>query len=164
MPSEAILAGSYDYRLVALSLLIATLASYTALDLGARVTASRGRLHFVWLTGGAIAMGMGIWSMHYIGMLAYNLPVPVSYDWPTVLWYLLAAIGAAGEEHGAAINRHWRLTDGNRHRGDALHRHGSHAATGYVSLFSRNRVPVGHSRDSDFACSAVVDIPLTGRD
>ena len=64
MPSEAILAGSYDYRLVALSLLIATLASYTALDLGARVTASHGRLRFVWLTGGAAAMGMGIWCMH----------------------------------------------------------------------------------------------------
>jgi PAS domain S-box-containing protein len=95
MPSEAILVGSYDYRLVALSLLIATLASYTALDLGARVTASHGRLRFVWLTGGAVAMGMGIWCMHYIGMLAYSLPVHVLYDWPTVLWSLLAAVGAA---------------------------------------------------------------------
>jgi PAS domain S-box-containing protein len=95
MPSEAILVGSYDYRLVALSLLIATLASYTALDLGARVTASHGRLRFVWLTGGAVAMGMGIWCMHYIGMLAYSLPVHVVYDWPTVLLSLLAAVGAS---------------------------------------------------------------------
>ena len=75
MPSESILAGSYDYRLVALSVFIAMLASYAALDLGGRVTASRGRLRLVWLAGGATAMGMGIWSMHYIGMLAYSLRV-----------------------------------------------------------------------------------------
>jgi PAS domain S-box-containing protein len=95
MPSESILAGSYDYRLVALSVFIAMLASYAALDLGGRVTASRGRLRLVWLAGGATAMGMGIWSMHYIGMLAYSLPVPVLYDWPTVLWSLLAAVLAS---------------------------------------------------------------------
>jgi PAS domain S-box-containing protein len=90
-----ILPGSYDYRLVALSVLIAVLASYAALDLGGRVTASRGRLRLIWLAGGASAMGMGIWSMHYIGMLAYTLPVPVLYDWPTVLWSLLAAVAAS---------------------------------------------------------------------
>ena len=95
MLSDAVLVGSYDYRLVALSLLISTLASYAALDLGGRVTASRGRLRFVWLIGGAVAMGMGIWSMHYIGMLAYSLPVTVFYDWPTVLLSLLAAIVSA---------------------------------------------------------------------
>jgi PAS domain S-box-containing protein len=95
MPTEAVLTGSYDYRLVAVSVLIAILASYAALDLGGRVTASRGIARSVWLTGGAAAMGMGIWSMHYIGMLAYNLPVTVSYDWPTVLVSLLAAIVAS---------------------------------------------------------------------
>src|SRR3984957_20243974 len=96
MSGEAILVGFYDYRLVALSLLIATLSSYAALDLGGRVTAARGRLQVVWLTGGACAMGLGIWSMHYIGMLAYSLPVHVSYDWPTVLLSLLAAVIASG--------------------------------------------------------------------
>ena len=95
MPSETILASSYDYRLVALSVFIAMLASYAALDLGGRVTASRGQLRWIWLAGGAFAMGMGIWSMHYIGMLAYNLPVTVRYDWPTVVWSLLAAILAS---------------------------------------------------------------------
>ena len=82
MPDAAALAGSYDYRLVALSVLIAMLASYAALDLAGRVTAARGRVRFIWLTGGAAAMGLGIWSMHYIGMLAYSLPVAVLYDWP----------------------------------------------------------------------------------
>lgn len=84
--------GSYDYRLVALSVLIAMLASYAALDLSSRVAAARGRIQFAWLFGGATAMGTGIWSMHYIGMLAFSLPIPVLYDWPTVLLSLLAAV------------------------------------------------------------------------
>src|SRR5580698_7913356 len=84
--------GSYDYRLVALSVLIAALASYAALDLAARVTAAHGRMRFAWLFGGAAAMGTGIWSMHYIGMLAFSLPIPVLYDWPEVLLSLLAAV------------------------------------------------------------------------
>jgi PAS domain S-box-containing protein len=91
-----IVAGSYDYRLVALSVLVAILASYTALDLGARVTASRGRARLWWMIGGATSMGIGIWSMHYIGMLAFSLPVPVVYDWPTVLLSLLTGILASG--------------------------------------------------------------------
>jgi PAS domain S-box-containing protein len=92
---ETVLASYYDGRLVALSVLIAVLAAYAALDLGGRVTASAGRRRFAWLIGGASAMGLGIWSMHYIGMLAYHLPVPVAYDWPMVLWSLLAAVFAS---------------------------------------------------------------------
>src|SRR5438105_4128634 len=86
---------SYDDRLVALSVLIAIFAAYAALDLAGRTTAARGRVRLAWLIGGAAAMGSGIWSMHYIGMLAFSLPVPVSYDWPTVLVSLLAAIFAS---------------------------------------------------------------------
>lgn len=89
------LPGSYDYRLVVLSVLIAILASYTALDLAGRVTAARGWTRLTWLTGGAIAMGLGIWSMHYIGMLAFSLPIPVRYFLPTVAMSLLAAIFAS---------------------------------------------------------------------
>jgi PAS domain S-box-containing protein len=96
-PSDAmILAGSYDYRLVALSVVISCVAAYAALDLGSRVTSARGAARGLWLSGGATAMGTGIWSMHYIGMLAFHLPVPVMYDWPTVLLSLLAAIAASG--------------------------------------------------------------------
>jgi len=87
--------GYYDYRLVTLSVLIAIFASYAALDLAGRTTAATGRVRLVWLAGGAIAMGVGIWSMHYIGMLAFSLPVPVLYDWPTVLLSLVAAVFAA---------------------------------------------------------------------
>ena len=89
------MASSYDYRLVALSVVIAIFASYAALDLAGRTTAARGRVRLAWLIGGATAMGVGIWSMHYIGMLAFSLPVPVLYDWPTVLLSLLAAVFAA---------------------------------------------------------------------
>src|ERR1700693_5771530 len=89
------LSGSYNYALVALSVLIAMFASYAALDLAGRVTAANGWNRAVWLLGGACAMGAGIWSMHYIGMLAFILPIPVAYDWPTVLLSLFAAILAS---------------------------------------------------------------------
>src|SRR5580765_2408074 len=89
------LVGSYNYALVALSVLIAMFASYAALDLAGRVTAAGGWTRVVWLLGGAGAMGTGIWSMHYIGMLAFVLPVPLAYHWPTVLLSLLAAILAS---------------------------------------------------------------------
>src|SRR5256712_11643904 len=89
------LTGSHDYALVALSVLIAMFASYAALDLAGRVTAAGGWTRAVWLLGGAGAMGTGIWSMHYIGMLAFILPIPVAYHWPTVLLSLFAAILAS---------------------------------------------------------------------
>jgi len=89
------LVGSYDYTLVALSVLIAMFASYAALDLAGRVTAAGGWTRAIWLLGGAGAMGIGIWSMHYIGMLAFILPIPVAYHWPTVLLSLIAAILAS---------------------------------------------------------------------
>ncbi|HEV2398808.1 MAG TPA: MHYT domain-containing protein [Candidatus Sulfotelmatobacter sp.] len=88
--------GYYDYRLVTLSVIIAVCAAYAALDLAGRTNAASGRVRLAWLTGGAGAMGLGIWSMHYIGMLAFTLPVPVLYDWPTVLLSLIAAIFASG--------------------------------------------------------------------
>src|ERR1700681_39338 len=89
------LIGSYNDALVALSVLIAMFASYAALDLAGRVTAAVGWTRTVWLLGGAGAMGIGIWSMHYIGMLAFVLPIPVAYHWPTVLLSLFAAILAS---------------------------------------------------------------------
>jgi PAS domain S-box-containing protein len=89
------LTGSHDYALVALSVLIAMFASYAALDLAGRVTAAGGWTRAAWLLGGAGAMGTGIWSMHYIGMLAFILPIPVAYHWPTVLLSLFAAILAS---------------------------------------------------------------------
>jgi NO-binding membrane sensor protein with MHYT domain len=76
--------GTYNHGLVALSVIIAVLSAYAALDLTGRVTSARGRARYLWLSGGATAMAIGIWSMHCLGMLAFELPVPVQYDWPTV--------------------------------------------------------------------------------
>ncbi len=87
--------STYDFRLVALSLVIAILASYTALDLAGRVTVAQGRARQMWLIGGAIAMGMGIWSMHFVAMLAFNLPMPMSYNVPIVILSMLPAIIAS---------------------------------------------------------------------
>ncbi len=93
--ANAALTGSYDYGEVARSVLIAIAASYAGLDLAGRVTAARGRVRLPWLSGGAIAMGIGIWAMHLKGMLAFHLPVPIVYHWPTVLAALLVAILAS---------------------------------------------------------------------
>jgi len=89
---NAAMPGSYDHLQVALSVVIAIAASYAALDLAGRVTAASGWARSVWLTGGAVAMGIGIWSMHFTAMLAFHLPVPVGYHWPTVMLSLLVGI------------------------------------------------------------------------
>ena len=99
------LMGSYNYALVALSVLIAIFASYAALEIAGRVTAAVGSTRAVWLLGGAAAMGTGIWSMHYIGMLAFILPIPVAYYWPTVLLSLLAAILASAVALGVVSGK-----------------------------------------------------------
>jgi NO-binding membrane sensor protein with MHYT domain len=75
--------------------LIAICASYVALDLAGRINQARDNARVAWLIGGAIAMGTGIWSMHYTGMLAYHLPVQVYYHIPTVFLSLVAAIAAS---------------------------------------------------------------------
>lgn len=87
--------ATYDYRLVTLSVMIAVLASYTALEMAGRITASHGTPRAAWLAGGAVAMGGGIWAMHYTGMLAYRLPIRVYYHVPTVILSLVAAVAAS---------------------------------------------------------------------
>ncbi|WP_414584483.1 MHYT domain-containing protein [Scytonema sp. PCC 10023] len=93
--ADVAMSSTYDPRLVALSIVIAVLASYTAVDLAGRVTLTQGRARVVWLIGGAIVMGMGIWSMHFVAMLAYNFPRPMSYDVLIVLLSILPAIIAS---------------------------------------------------------------------
>ncbi len=88
--------ATYDVRLVVFSFVIAVIASYTALDLAGRVTAAQGRARKLWLAGGAIAMGTGIWSMHFIAMLAYKLPIPMDYDSSIVFVSLAVAVIASG--------------------------------------------------------------------
>jgi PAS domain S-box-containing protein len=67
-------AGTHDGALVALSVLVATVAAYTALDLAGRIRASHGWVRHAWLATAAIAMGGGIWAMHFVAMLAFQMP------------------------------------------------------------------------------------------
>jgi diguanylate cyclase (GGDEF)-like protein len=90
------MSGTYNQWVVLLSLLVAILASYTALDLASRITASTGAAAVSWLLGGAFAMGMGIWSMHFIGMLAFRLPIPMAYDIAITIGSMLIAIVVSG--------------------------------------------------------------------
>ncbi|WP_374602957.1 MHYT domain-containing protein [Arenimonas sp.] len=86
--------GTYDPMLVVLSILIAALASYVAIEFAGRIferREQRGR----WLAAGAIAMGSGIWAMHFVGMAAFTLPIPVSYDLGITVFSWLAAVAVS---------------------------------------------------------------------
>jgi diguanylate cyclase (GGDEF)-like protein len=86
----------YTSWLVALSFGVAILVSYAALRLAARVAAGERGSARIWLAAGALAMGVGIWSMHFIGMLALSLSIPLAYDVPTTLLSLAIAVLTSG--------------------------------------------------------------------
>ncbi|HEY0941820.1 MAG TPA: EAL domain-containing protein [Steroidobacter sp.] len=88
--------GSFNAWLVTLSFVVAVCVSYTALNLASRVATAQRRYVGMWLAGGAVAMGVGIWSMHFIGMLAFSLPIPLAYDIPKTLISLLIAVLVSG--------------------------------------------------------------------
>ncbi|MEO8484472.1 MAG: response regulator [Acidobacteriota bacterium] len=90
------MSGVDSYPLIALSIVIAIAASYLALELSGRASTSRGLARPAWLTASATSMGLGIWSMHVIGTLAFARPVAVRYDIATATWSLLASVAAAG--------------------------------------------------------------------
>jgi len=88
--------GTYNPWMVYLSIFVAIFVSYTALNLASHVAKTRGAAALSWLCGGAVAMGSGIWSMHFIGMLAFSLPIPLAYDTAKTLISLAIAIAIAG--------------------------------------------------------------------
>ncbi|HUV96196.1 MAG TPA: MHYT domain-containing protein, partial [Acidobacteriaceae bacterium] len=96
MSSGVALQSSYDYRLVALSVVISICAAYASLDLAERVFTVKGWARLAWLYSGALAMGFGIWTMHYVGLVASHMPIPIWYDWPTVVLSLAVSILASG--------------------------------------------------------------------
>jgi len=89
------LRAAYDGRLVVLSLLVAVLGAYTALGLADPIAVTRGRARALWLGGGALALGLGIWGQHVVGMLAYSLPIPIAYDGAVVAVSLVGTVTAA---------------------------------------------------------------------
>jgi methyl-accepting chemotaxis protein PixJ len=76
--NDLTLNGHYDLRLVALSCVIAVFASFASLNLAGRIRSSIGGARLVWLGSGAFALGGGIWSMHFVAMLAFSIPVAIS--------------------------------------------------------------------------------------
>src|SRR3989337_1100072 len=93
--TETLVTGSWDLWLVVLSYVVAVFAAYTALNLAGRVVATRGWARRIWLAGGAFAMGTGIWAMHFTGMQAFKMPIPVTYDVPITLLSMVIAIAAS---------------------------------------------------------------------
>lgn len=89
------LATSYDSFIVIVSILVAMLASFTALDMAGRVATSTGRVALIWLLGGGFAMGVGIWAMHFIGMLSMSLDMVMSYNEPLTALSMVIAICAS---------------------------------------------------------------------
>ena len=94
----------YDHWLVLLSYLVAVVGSYAALDMIDRLNHARGKATHLWLLGSATTLGGGIWSMHFIGMLAAEAAFPMNYDpWLTSVSFVIA-VGACAL--GLEIVRH----------------------------------------------------------
>jgi NO-binding membrane sensor protein with MHYT domain/signal transduction histidine kinase len=102
--------ATYDFWLVALSVIVAVVVAYTALKLAGRVAEAERSAGRQWLLGGAVAMGIGIWSMHFIGMLAYSVPIQLRYNVPTTLASLFIAILTSGFALAIASRRDLSLT------------------------------------------------------
>jgi NO-binding membrane sensor protein with MHYT domain/two-component sensor histidine kinase len=86
----------YNFNFVVLSIIVAILASYVAFELATVVTQAKGRAKGIWLSGGGIAMGLGIWSMHFIGMLAFHMHgMSIAYDVNLMLLSIIVAVTAS---------------------------------------------------------------------
>ncbi|AVQ84159.1 MULTISPECIES: putative bifunctional diguanylate cyclase/phosphodiesterase [unclassified Variovorax] len=92
----AFLPSQHNLWAVAASLLLATLASYVALDLSRRVRHASGRPHLLWWALGSLAMGTGIWSMHFVGMLGFSLPISLGFSGGLTLASWVAGVMASG--------------------------------------------------------------------
>ena len=78
--SSQLYAGHYDPLLVALSLVLAIFASFAALQASQQAATATTTAKKLWITVGGLCMGAGVWSMHFVGMLALSLPCSTSYD------------------------------------------------------------------------------------
>ncbi|WP_140627152.1 putative bifunctional diguanylate cyclase/phosphodiesterase [Methylibium rhizosphaerae] len=114
-PAAAFLVPGYDPLTVVASVLIAVYASFVALDLAKRVRSADRSVARAWLLGGSLAMGTGIWAEHFIGMLAFRLPIPIGYDYLVTFASWAAAVAASGAALAIAGRRRltaWRLVGG----------------------------------------------------
>src|SRR5882724_370668 len=149
------MSGTYNYCLVLLSILVAVVVSHTALRLAARVARTKGSSVQLWLAGGAIAMGTGIWSSHFIGMLAFSLPIPLSYGLTATIGSLVLAIATSGFALRLASNpesSRMRLVSGALVMGAGI------CAMHYVGMTAVQVVPMIQYEPGLVAASAAIAI------
>ncbi|MDO5609733.1 MAG: EAL domain-containing protein [Pseudomonadota bacterium] len=153
------LSGQYNPMLVVVSYLVAVLASFAALQMVARINASRPGSTGFWLGFGALVMGSGIWSMHFIGMLSFSLPIALGYDlWITLLSLLVAVISSAFALHivsGAELPAA-RLLYGAVVMGLGI------AAMHYIGMSAMRMAPGIDYHPGWFAASIVIAIAAAG--
>lgn len=86
---------SWDPVLIGISFVVAFIASFIALDSAGKATISNQRESAFWRLSGGATLGMGIWSMHFIGMLAMKMTMPISYHLPlTAFSFVIALVSA----------------------------------------------------------------------
>jgi NO-binding membrane sensor protein with MHYT domain len=107
---SAELVSIYSLPLIILSFVIAACASYCALELVVNVSTARGHMRRLWLWAGAATFGLGTWAMHFVGMLAFDLSMPIGYHLPTVVLSMLPVMGAAALAISLAANDHLSKT------------------------------------------------------
>ena len=105
MPTPTFVTTSHDPLFVTASLVVAVFASYVALTLASRVRAASGAVRTAWWVGGSIALGTGIWSMHFVGMLGFEAGMSLGYRWQATAASWLAAVSAAGVALGTAARK-----------------------------------------------------------
>ena len=149
------MSGTYNYYLVALSIVVAVAVSHAALRLAARAARAQGSSAQLWLAGGAIAMGTGIWSMHSVGMLAFSLPIPLFYDLADTMASLGLAIATSGVALRLVIKPDSRLL---RLLGGALVMGASICGMHFVGMRALQIVPMIQYEPGLVAASAAIAV------
>jgi diguanylate cyclase (GGDEF)-like protein len=145
----------YNSWLVGLSVCVAMAVSYTALRLAARIATSERPAERLWLAAGALAMGVGIWSMHFIGMLAFSLPIPLAYDIPTTIVSLGIAVLTSGFALGLTSGRQLTLP---RLAGGAMAMGTGICAMHYTGMAAIDVVPGIAYDPALVACSMIIAV------
>ncbi|RYF27553.1 MAG: diguanylate cyclase [Comamonadaceae bacterium] len=158
VPPGLLLTGAYDPLLVALSIGVAVLTSSLALQLGAQAGAAHEALHRTMaLVSGGIALGVGIWAMHFIGMLAFTLCATVQYDVPTTLASMIPALAASWVALGLLARRQvsrWQLLTGGALVGAGI------GAMHYGGMAAMQMAPLLRYDPTWFAASIAVAVLL----
>lgn len=85
----------HNVYLIVLSLIIAIISSYSALSITAKITVATSKLKIFWLISGSVVMGTGIWSMHFVGMIAHYSHASVTYDLNLTIISMVVSIGSS---------------------------------------------------------------------